>query len=724
MLRPITAGPIRQAGLALAVTLAMSGSSWSQDLGSGYHRAEAAVYRAESGSALASALMNRAQATATVLRSNGRDLATLAALVDAGSAAGRNGVTHQRYEQVVAGLPVYGAYAKAAFDRNGQLVHLIDHLAAVPTQALAAPRTSALDALRAAMAQVHPGEQAQFRSMGRSGRTESFDGGGFFFNPPTVSAVVIPLDDGSMSQGWLVQTWTRRDNLLDHTLVGGNGRVLNVERRTANDSYNVFVDDPLRGAQTPVNGPGAGNAQSPAGWLSGAQSTINIQGNNTRTYLDTDANNAPDAGGTPVTDGRFLTAVDLFSTPKTTGNRAVAVQNLFYLTNTIHDILYGHGFDEAHRNFQANNFGNGGLGNDPVLAEAQDGSGTDNANFATPNDGSSPRMQMYLWSGAGPNAFVTTGGADYGAWSSTFGSAVTLAGVAAPLAVYTDAGGISATDGCEASVASLTGKLAIVDRGNCNFTVKVVNAQRAGAVGVIIVNNVPGNGFSPGGTDRKIKIPSAMVSQTDGSTLRNLAALSQGASLRKNPVDPLQIDGDLDASIVYHEYGHGLTWRMIGGMSGPLAGAIGEGASDVNAFMVLGRPIMGDFAFSNPAGIRRDSYEGYPRTYGAVDGGEVHDDGEIYAAAMWKVRQNYLAAGLTSVDAHGDFVQGMNFTPATPTFENMRDGMLQAVAGTGRECLVWRGFAAQGIGVGAKGTVSRRGKVTITESFALPSSCP
>jgi hypothetical protein len=38
-------------------------------------------------------------------------------------------------------------------------------------------------------------------------------------------------------------------------------------------------------------------------------------------------------------------------------------------------------------------------------------------------------------------------------------------------------------------------------------------------------------------------------------------------------------DGDLDADIVFHEYGHGLTWRMIGGMSGPLAGAIGEGAS-------------------------------------------------------------------------------------------------------------------------------------------------
>ena len=42
-------------------------------------------------------------------------------------------------------------------------------------------------------------------------------------------------------------------------------------------------------------------------------------------------------------------------------------------------------------------------------------------------------------------------------------------------------------------------------------------------------------------------------------------------------------DGDLDSDIVWHEYGHGLTWRMIGKMSGPLAGAIGEGMGDVLA---------------------------------------------------------------------------------------------------------------------------------------------
>jgi extracellular elastinolytic metalloproteinase len=85
--------------------------------------------------------------------------------------------------------------------------------------------------------------------------------------------------------------------------------------------------------------------------------------------------------------------------PSVGNNPDVAVQNLFYLNNVIHDRLYAAGFNEAAGNFQENNFGLGGnSGSDSVNAEAQDGGGTDNANFATPRDGRNPRMQMYLWS--------------------------------------------------------------------------------------------------------------------------------------------------------------------------------------------------------------------------------------------------------------------------------------------------------------------------------------
>ena len=332
-------------------------------------------------------------------------------------------------------------------------------------------------------------------------------------------------------------------------------------------------------------------------------------------------------------------------------------------------------------------------------------------------------MQMYLWSGGDPDALVTVGATPYGAYSSSFGRALTTTPTAnAPLARVNDGVG-TPSDGCEKSPAgSLTGKVAIVDRGTCTFTVKVANAQAAGAVAVVIVNNIGGDSaFAAGGTDRKIKISSVMVSQTTGVAL--VAQLGAAANLRKNPVAPLQIDGDLDSDIVFHEYGHGLTWRMVGSMSGAIPGALGEGASDVLAFAINGDDRIGEYAYSEPLGIRRHPYNGFPLTYKNVTGAEVHDDGEIYAAAMWKVMKNYQAAGLTSDDFLGDFVEGLNFTPSAPSFENMRDGMVQA-AGSTRACLVWRGFASTGIGVGSSGTVSRRGVATIVESYAVPATCP
>lgn len=73
-----------------------------------------------------------------------------------------------------------------------------------------------------------------------------------------------------------------------------------------------------------------------------------------------------------------------------------AVIQMFYVMNRYHDELYKRGFTEAARNFQHDNFGRGGLGNDRVSSEGQDSSGVNNANFATPADGGRGRMQMYL----------------------------------------------------------------------------------------------------------------------------------------------------------------------------------------------------------------------------------------------------------------------------------------------------------------------------------------
>ena len=102
------------------------------------------------------------------------------------------------------------------------------------------------------------------------------------------------------------------------------------------------------------------------------------------------------------------------------------------------------------------------------------------------------------------------------------------------------------------------------------------------------------------GSNPSITIPSVMVSQADGATfIANLDGLD--ATMRRDAVLPPAIDGDLNSDIVYHEYGHGLTWRMIGTMSGPQAGAIGEGASDALAFLVNGDDRIGEYSIGDAA---------------------------------------------------------------------------------------------------------------------------
>lgn len=80
-----------------------------------------------------------------------------------------------------------------------------------------------------------------------------------------------------------------------------------------------------------------------------------------------------------------------------------SVIQLFYTSNKYRDVIYRLGFTEAAGNFQTSNFGLGGRGNDSVILNTQDGSGTNNANFATPPDGQQGRMRMYRFTQSTPN---------------------------------------------------------------------------------------------------------------------------------------------------------------------------------------------------------------------------------------------------------------------------------------------------------------------------------
>ena len=562
-------------GLSVAALALVAGATAA---GAPLNTVDSAVFANQAD--LARATRSGARASVVeFLSARGKARGATDALVETAAFKRSDGVSFARFEQRAGGLRVYGSYVKAAFDKNGALVHLIERTAdaSLPVGAAAIDEASAL---RIAV-NANFGAQATPFAGAADGAVTTFSKTPFFYRAPTVERVVIA--DSGLAEGFLVETWSASDNRLYHTLVSGRGDIVSNELRTADDSYNVFADHPGVTPQGIVSGPGAGTAQSPNGWLSGTQSTILIQGNNVRAYLDRNNNNAPDTGGVTVTDGNFLTAANLGDAPTTVQNQAVAVQNLFWLNNIIHDELRRHGFNEAAGNFQENNFGLGGLGSDSVDAEAQDGGGTNNANFATPTDGSNPRMQMYIWTAPNP--------------------------------------------------------------------------------------------------DR---------------------------------------DGDLDSDIVWHEYGHGLTWRMIGSMSGNVPGAIGEGMGDVLAIIQNNQDAVGEYSFNNTNGIRSSRYGVHQDTIGDFNSTRgVHRNGEIIAATIWDMWQGYQAAGKTRDDIMSDIVSGMNFIPAAPTYFQMRDGFL-AQAPADRDCLIWEAFAARGMGFG--GSMNSTGS-SITESFALPSAC-
>ncbi|HSJ40968.1 MAG TPA: hypothetical protein VK955_07940, partial [Xanthobacteraceae bacterium] len=232
----------KQLGILFAVSAALAiASAGAAEL----DRSAARVTQAQAGKPLTAASNASPESVvADYLRGHGRGADVVASLRVADRSTGANGVKHVQMDQEVDGLKVQGAYVKAATNQRGELMQVIDRTVALSTPAPS--RINALQALQSAIAKVHPDQTALvLRSAGKEGNTTRFDGGAFFYSRPTATAVVLPLADGRLARGWLVETWTARTNQLHHTIVDGDGRVLNVESRTAKDSYDVFTEDPL-----------------------------------------------------------------------------------------------------------------------------------------------------------------------------------------------------------------------------------------------------------------------------------------------------------------------------------------------------------------------------------------------------------------------------------------------------------------------------------------------
>ncbi|TKK67236.1 T9SS type A sorting domain-containing protein [Ilyomonas limi] len=441
--------------------------------------------------------------------------------------------------------------------------------------------------------------------------------------------------------------------------------------------------------------------------------------------------------------------------------RNFGVTNLFYWNNIMHDMSYQYGFDEAAGNFQKSNLNRGGKGNDYVIADAQDASGTNNANFATPADGSNPRMQMFLWS---PSPFKTCFANKPAAFTgfkmasessfSTNNKIKNAGAITANVVIYKDAGTTTSL-GCNASsnAAALAGKIAYIDRGNCDFVTKAKNAQNAGAIAVLIGDNVDAQ--SPilmGGTDNTITIPAFSILKSVADSIKDFRRRGIVVNITLQPGP--QIDGDLDNGVVSHEYTHGISNRLTGGpniatcLSNKESGSMGEGWSDYMGLMVttnwatahvndgfnIPRPI-GNYAFGlTPefGGIRYYPYSTdfnvNPWTYDSLassdritNGGflvpyDPHTPGEVWCNMLWTmtwdiIAQDGINASITDASKTGGNIvamklvmQGMKMQKCNPGFVDARNGILEAdtlLFGGAYSNIIWKAFAKRGLGYSA-----------------------
>jgi hypothetical protein len=534
-------------------------------------------------------------------------------------------------------------------------------------------------------------------------------------------------------------------------------------------AYRVFpipFESPNDGDRALVSN-AADPTSSPFGWhdtdgAAGPEFFV-TRGNNVHAYTDIDANNVADPGSDPSGGGalQFDFALDLSQQPDT--YRPAAVTNLFYWNNIMHDVTHGYGFDEASGNFQVNNYGNGGLGNDDVRAEAQDGSGTNNANFGTPVDGQRPRMQMFVWTHPTPNLVTVTAPAsiadDYSASRAQFGAQLTLAGLSGTAVVANDGVGATA-DACEPLVGFPAGSIAIVDRGTCEFGFKALTAQNAGAIGVIVANNAPGTPIvmGPGQVGNQVTIPTVMVTQADGTLFKANTPL--GVTLRLNPLLSINRDSDLDAGVIAHEYGHGISNRLTGGPATVSclnnAEQMGEGWSDWFALNLTTDPSdtrttargIGPYLIfqdGDGAGIRPTPYTTdmavNPSTYASVANvaqiAQPHGIGYVWNTMLWEMywnlvdRHGYNANVYDSWTTGGNnraiqlVMDGMKFQPCLPGFVDGRNAIIAAdvalTGGVGR-CEIWRAFAKRGLGASASQGLSTS-RTDGVEAFDLPASC-
>lgn len=443
--------------------------------------------------------------------------------------------------------------------------------------------------------------------------------------------------------------------------------------------------------------------------------------------------------------------------------RSASTTQLFYNINFLHDWFYDSGFNEVGRNGQKNNFGRGGLENDDMKAQAQDFQSFNNANMLTPADGARSRMRMYNFPNLANTLDVQSPGGIGKLRIGVSQTGLRNFDVTNDIVIAT----FSAAPGCTVTnAAALAGKIAMFDFDNtdgtgCSFSTRItrIHATSAAAALMVYTAGAPTQVANITGINAGHTGPIGVLSWNSGQTIKAQLAVPNTVTARLLRV--ADRDGSLDNQIVFHEWGHFISNRLIGnaaGLNNQQGGSMGEGWGDFLAMMLTVRPddtatpsnatwggvySLATYATSGVPydgstnhgyyiGIRRTPYSTDMTNYNALtfrhiedgqplpagppiaSGGpnsEVHNAGEIWTTMLWECYASLLrdtqgaTPRLTFQQAQDRMklylVASLAMTPNSPTYLEARDAVLAAAYATDSVdyLLFLQAFAKRGAGI-------------------------
>lgn len=339
--------------------------------------------------------------------------------------------THLEIDQVVDGIRVDGGGLVALVDARGRLVMIGGRSGVLDTSGttrLTAGQAIGLAARRGGAGTTKAPRGSQTKTDGRHTYPNPYADDVRDPSPVTAELVWHLRADRSLRLAWRTEVEVSSESWDTSLIDASTGTFIQHE--------SLYHHSGPEGNVYTTEHPGVAGATQqvvPFTGINGSWVTDdNTSGNNVDAYRDRDNSSANDEYQPTAADQHFnytftdawQTATDVTDVGALDADQDPAITQLFYYVNDMHDWLWGYGFDEASGNFQVSNPSGDGTGGDPVLAEAQDGwdfgcvdnKGTpapgddedirclNNANFGTSHaDGSTARMQMYMWVTAGNN---------------------------------------------------------------------------------------------------------------------------------------------------------------------------------------------------------------------------------------------------------------------------------------------------------------------------------